>query len=69
MPSGLYANSCISLKDTRKKSSKACKILDIFKGFVIIETKIACEASNNEVSNHIPDIRKMIDMPKRSKKK
>ncbi len=35
---------------------------------VITKAKIACEVSNNEVSNHFPDIRKTIDMPKGAKK-
>ena len=35
---------------------------------VIIKAKIACEVSNNEVSNHFPDIRKTIDMPKGAKR-
>ena len=35
---------------------------------VITKAKIACEVSNNEVSNHFPDIRKTIAMPKGAKR-
>ena len=35
---------------------------------VITKAKISCEVSNNEVSNHFPDIRKTIPMPKGAKK-
>ncbi len=35
---------------------------------VITKAKIACEVSGNEVSNHFPDVRKTIDMPKGAKR-
>ena len=35
---------------------------------VIIKAKITCEASGNETSNHFPDIRKTISMPKGASK-
>ena len=35
---------------------------------VIIKAKITCEASGNEISNHFPDIRKTISMPKGASK-
>ena len=35
---------------------------------VITKAKIACEVSNNETSNHFPDIRKTIPMPKGASK-
>ena len=35
---------------------------------VITKAKISCEVSNNEISNHFPDIRKTIPMPKGAKK-
>lgn len=35
---------------------------------VIIKAKTSCEVSNNEVSNHFPDVRKTIAMPKGASK-
>lgn len=35
---------------------------------VITKAKIACEVSGNDISNHFPDIRKTIEMPKGASK-